>query len=381
MSNLNEIQEIFSAFSDVISNPGKVVKEFKKSTNSKVIGCFPYYCPEELVHAAGMLPIGCWGGQTTLSKSGYYFPPFACSIMHASVEFAMNHVYEDLSGVIIPAPCDTLKQFGQDWITAAPNIPAAYVVYPLHKTPDGVKYLKGEFTRICEWLETLAGKRISDERIHHSIQIYNENKDAMREFIQATAEYPDIVTPHKRHIVFKSRFFMEKSQHTALVKKLVALLTSNPRKEWKGKKVILSGIMLEMESLLGIFNENNIAIVSDDLAQESRQIRAKASDGKDPMERLAAQWLEMSGCSLVFDTGNTRAELLIDMTNQYKADGVIFSMLKFCEPEEFDYPLIKRELEKAGVPVLSFEIEQQMQSIEQVRTRLQAFSEMLAIKS
>ncbi|MCM0759501.1 2-hydroxyacyl-CoA dehydratase family protein [Sporomusa sphaeroides DSM 2875] len=378
--SLKEIQNIFSVMSDIASNPGKAAKAFKQNTKSKVVGCFPYYCPEELVHAAGMLPIGCWGGQTTLSKSGYYFPPFACSLMHAGIEFAMNQVYEDLSAAIIPAPCDTLKQFGQDWITAAPNIPAAYVVYPLHKTPDGVKYLKEEFTRIREWLENLAGEKITDESLHNSIQIYNENKEAMREFAKVAAEYPDIVTPYKRHLVFKSRFFMEKSQHTVLVKKLITLLTANPRKEWKGTKVILSGIMLELESLLETLAQHNIAVVGDDLAQESRQIRANAPDGKDPLERLAAQWLDMSGCSLIYDTGNTRAQLLIDMTKQYKADGVIFSMMKFCEPEEFDYPLIKKDLEQADIPVLSFEIEQQMQSIEQIRTRLQAFKEMLASK-
>jgi bcr-type benzoyl-CoA reductase subunit C len=375
--SLKEIENIFSVMADAALHPGKMIKEFKQNTASKVVGCFPYYCPEELVHAAGMLPIGCWGGQTALALSGYYLPPFACSVMHAGLEFAMSHVYKDLSAVIIPAACDTLKQFGQDWITAAPNIPAAYVVYPLHKTPAGVEYLTGEFTRIREWVETLAGEKIPDESIHHSIQIYNENKDVMREFVQAAAEYPDIVTPLKRHSVFKSRFFMEKSQHTALVKKLVTLLNANPRQEWKGKKVILSGIMLESKNLLEIFQQYNIAVVGDDLAQESRQIRAKTPDGKDPVERLATQWLEMSGCSLVFDTGNTRAELLIDMAKQYRADGIIFSLMQFCEPEEFDYPIIKRELEKAGIPVLSFEIEQQMQSVEQVRTRLQAFSEML----
>ena len=65
------------------------------------------------------------------------------------------------------------------------------------------------------------------------------------------------------------------------------------------------------------------------------------------------------------------------MVKETGADAVVVFMMKFCDPEEFDYPVYKAQLEKAGIPVLYLETEQQMDSFEQIRTRVQSFSEML----
>ena len=81
---------------------------------------------------------------------------------------------------------------------------------------------------------------------------------------------------------------------------------------------------------------------------------------------------------LLLDEFKEHGKELINMVKEYGADGVVVCAMKFCDPEEYDYPIFKEELEAAGIPVLYMEIEQKMDSVEQYKTRIQAFAETLA---
>lgn len=378
---MDYINNLLAEMNQVVSNPSQVVKEFKERTGKGVVGCFPVYCPEEIVHAAGMLPIGLWGGQTKVSRAHTVFPAFACSIMTSVMEFALKGVYKDLDAVIISAPCDTLKSIGQDWAYVIPDIKAILTVYPqMRKIEAGVQYLKTEFQRIKREIEAINGAAISNEALHHSIEVYNQHRQALRKFCSVARMYPVTISPKVRHLVIKSGYFMGKSQHTDLVNKLIDELLKQPVEEWQGKKVILTGIMAEPDGLLELFSENHMAVVGDDLAHESRQFRTDVPAGDDPLIRLARQWSLIEGCSLAYDPEKKRGDMIIDMVKETGADAIILCMMKFCDPEEFDYPILDVQFEKAGIPMLYLEIDQQMQSLEQARTRIQGFNEILGTR-
>jgi benzoyl-CoA reductase/2-hydroxyglutaryl-CoA dehydratase subunit BcrC/BadD/HgdB len=84
------------------------------------------------------------------------------------------------------------------------------------------------------------------------------------------------------------------------------------------------------------------------------------------------------GCAFLYDDKKSRGDILKDMVINYEADAIVIVGMKFCDPEEFDYPILKKQLEKANIPLLYLEIEQQMDSVEQLRTRIQSFGEMLS---
>ncbi len=376
---MNNIENVLSQMNEVVIDPKKAVKDFINETGNKAIGCLPVYCPEEIVHAAGMLPVGIWGGQTDIASAKSQLPAFACSIMQSCLEFGMKGVYDDLSAVIIPALCDTLKCIGQNWEVVIPNVEFIPLVHPQNRQIEGgVQFLVSQYENIRKKLEKIAGHEISDEAISNSIDIYNEYRKVMREFSTVACKYPEIITPAKRHLVMKSAFFMDKAKHTELVKELITKLKEQPEVKWNGKKVILTGIMAEPNELLDIFEENKLTVVGDDLAQESRQFRTDVPEGKSPMESLARQWSNLEGCSLAFDADKKRGQMLIDLVKETDADGVVVCMMKFCDPEEYDYPIYKQELENEDIPILYLEIDQQMQNNEQARTRIQAFAEALS---
>lgn len=350
----------------------------QKAAGKKVIGVMPVYAPEELVHAAGMFPVGCWGGRASISKATRYLPPFACSIMQSVTEFAMSGVYDSLDGVLLSGPCDTLKCVTQNWLSACPQVKSFALIHPNnHKLDCGVVYMEQELNKVKAFLEGIGGAGISEAAMAHSIGIYNANRQAVREFTEIVSKRPGCISAKMRHAVMKSRYFMWKEEHTRLLLDLNEELKQYPEQSWKGSKIVLAGLLAEPDSLLELFDEFGMAVVGDELAQESRQVRTPVPEGAGGIRRLALQWRNMEGCTFLYDPQNTRARMLAQLAGETGADGVVLCLMKFCDPEEFDVPWLKRALDEAGIPMLNLEIEMNAGSFEQARTRLQAFCEQM----
>lgn len=349
------------------------------SQGKKVIGCFPVYTPEELVHASGMIPFGLWGGKTELKLVKSYLPAFACPIMQSTLEFGLRGTYQGLSAVIIPALCDTFRCMTQNWRFGVQTIPMIPIVYPQNRTsPASVDYLISEYENVLSMLSTITGMMMNEKALSESIAIYNEHNAIMREFAKVANDHLDVVTPQVRHTVMKSAHFYEKSEHTAIVREIIEALNALPVYKFTGKKIVLSGITCEPDALLDIFTENNIAIVGDDLAQEMRQYRTDTPlKGGGGLKRLALQWNARYGCSLAHELGKPRGKMLADMCKETGATGVVACLMKFCDPEEYDLPYIVADLRDAALPCLTIEIDQQNTSYEQIRTRIQTFCEMI----
>ncbi|MPN41936.1 (R)-2-hydroxyisocaproyl-CoA dehydratase beta subunit [bioreactor metagenome] len=198
----------------------------------------------------------------------------------------------------------------------------------------------------------------------------------MREFVALVNEYPITFNAATRHLIIKASFFTDKKVYIIKLKKLMAEMKKKPVENFKGIKVVITGILAEPEAFLDAFVENNIAVIADDLAQESRQFRTSLTSGSTALERLAIRMTNQE-CAMLYDETKSRGQRIIKLVKETNADAVIVSMLKFCDPEEFDFPIFKNELKEAKIPMLYLEIEQTMNSVEQIRTRIQSFAEML----
>jgi len=376
---MRKVEEILSELGYVAHHPARMVEQWKKETGGKAVGIMPIHCAEEVVHAAGMLPVGMWGGQTSISLAPEYLQSFCCSIMKAVMEFTMSGAYKNLDAIICPETCDTLRVIPLMMRKAIPQTPIIGVVLPDNRKIDaGIKYTAAEYRSIAKQLEQITGNPVKDEDLQNSVEIYNEHHAAMMEFFKVAVDHCDIITPYNRHMAIKSSYFMPKEKHTVLVKALIDELNKLQPTQFNGHKVVVTGIMSEPDELLEMFEKYGYAIVADDLAQGSRQFRTPAPADDDPYIRLGKRLANFEGCSCVYDPEKLRGKLLKQLVDETQADGVVVLMMKFCDPEEYDYPFIKQDLEEAGIPHLYLEIEQQMESSEQVQTRLQAFAEMLA---
>lgn len=372
------IDNILSQIEYAAHHPGLMVAKWQQETGQKAIGCLPIHNIEELVHAAGMLPVNLWGGQTSITRASRYLPAFTCSIMKAVIEFALTGVYRNLAAIISPSTCDTLRCIPLLLRLAVPDLPVLGLVLPDNRKSDaGISYLAEEYKKLAWELEKISGHSMTDDLLQNSIEVFNEHRRAMNAFLDEAAGHCEVITPYYRHMVIKSSFFVPRETHTRWLTQLTAGLQALPENNWRGRRVVVTGITPEPYALLKLFEDFGLAVVGDDLAQGSRQFRNETPAGIDPFERLARRFARFEGCSTVHDPNKRRGGMIAGLVQKHKAEGVVVLMMKFCDPEEYDYPYLKLDLDKAGIPSVYIETEQQMESLEQIRTRLQAFAEML----
>ncbi|MDR0852863.1 MAG: 2-hydroxyacyl-CoA dehydratase family protein [Clostridiales Family XIII bacterium] len=374
--NKNNINELVA----IAQNPKESVAKAINDTGKKAVGCFPIYTPDEAIYALGLLPVGMWGGPVKGNLADKYLQTFCCSIMKANTEQALLGDYDLLSAVLVTSFCDTLKCIIEDWKVAVPYLHIVPIVYPQNrKTPSGRAYLKAEIERVSAQLEQVVGRKpYTEADLSAAVDLYDEYRAASQDFVKAVSEKPGLLTASERHNVIKAAYFMDKADYTPKLKAITEEIKKADAPDAKNlTKVVVSGIINEPDGLLDIFDETGFTIVGDDLAQETRQFRTIAPKVGTGIERMVERIALQDGCAFLYDDKKLRGQMIIDLVKKTGADAVFFNQLKFCDPEEFDWPIIKKELEAAKIPTLYIETEQQMDSFEQTRTRLQAFAEII----
>lgn len=353
--------------------PKKTIQAACAAAGKRAVGWVAPYGPEELIYAAGCIPVALWGGQVEIKNARTYLPPFACSIMQSIMEYETNGTYDEvLSAVTIPAVCDTLKCFGQKWKGKCPAIP---FVHPQNRTLScAADFLCSEYNLVRKKLEEILNVTITDAAVGEAICLYNDYRSTMRRFTAVAAEHMDVITPAIRHKVIKAAHFADKKAYIPLVTALIDELEKLPKNQFAGKKLVLSGLLFEPASLLDIFKGYGAGVVADDLAQESRQFSCDVPYDPDPVRAMARQW-QNRVCTFAYDPRKTRVTRLIQLARAHAADGIVIGLMKFCDPEEYDVPIIMDACREANIPLLVVDIDQQAIGDEQIQTRVQAFLE------
>ena len=371
-----------SEFKEVSEHPYRVLSQYKKE-GKKVIGVLPYYAPVELVVAAGMVPMGIWGSNTkTINRAKEYCATFYCTIAQLALEMLLDGTMDQLDGIITPTICDTLRPMSQNFrVAMGDKMKVIFLAHPQNRFADyGLKFCVEQYSRVRKQLEEIAGAPMSDDAIREAIKVYNRSRAARRRFAKLANEHCDVITPTKRSAVFKASYFMLKDAYTEKLEALNAELEKLPVCQWKGVKVVTSGIICDNPKLLQLFEENNVAIAADDVAHESRMIRVDAAENGDPMEALARQFAMQDYDILLYDPAssqNRRGEFVAKMVKDSGAQGLVLFMQQFCDPEEMEYPCLKKALDEAGIPHIKLGIDQQMRDFGQAATAIQAFADVL----
>lgn len=375
---MSELNMLLSQLRDIAENPAKQLDNVVAS-GKKAIGCMPVYCPEELVYAAGMIPFGVWGADgIELKNSKLYFPAFICSVLQSTIELGIAGTYNKLSGIMIPVLCDSLKCMTQNFRCAVPQVEVLPVIHPQNRRIlAGQKFLCSQYNKLRNRLGEIANTDISDDKLTNAIEIYNHHRATMRKFDELAAEHGDLISASARSAVIKSGYFMDKAEHSTLVSEINSILENAPKNESKQKRIIVTGILADSPAILNAFERFGLTVVGDDVAAESRQFRTDVPDGKDPITRLALQFADMECCSVLYDPEKKRPELIVELAQKRKADGIVTLLTKFCDPEEFDLPFLKKAFGNAGIPCTTIEIDRQMTNFGQLETALEAFADIL----
>lgn len=380
------IEALLKEFTDIAAAPGRQLHDFK-AAGKKVIGVLPYFAPEELVYAAGMVPMGMWGSNNkNIVKAKEYCATFYCTIAQIGLEMLLDGTLDQLDGIITPTICDTLRPMSQNYrVAMGDKMKVIFLAHPQNRVKEfGVKFCMSQYANIKRELEEVSGAPITDAAIANAIKVYNKSRAARRKFVKLANAHCDVITATKRSAVLKASYFMLKDAYTEKLEALNAELEKLPVCQWKGVKIVTSGIICDNPKLLSIFEENNIAIAADDVAQESRGIRVDAAETGDPIRALAEQFAAQDYDVLLYDPEsslNRRGEFVAKLVKDSGAQGLVLFMQQFCDPEEMEYPSLKKALDEAGVPHIKLGVDQQMRDFGQAKTAIQAFADVLSMNN
>lgn len=376
---MEELDQLIDKLCRASDHPKEAVLRAMKISGRKAVGCFPVYTPDELVDAAGFLPVGMWGGRGETPLVGQYLQPFCCSVMKANMSQAMNGTYDMLSAVLIPTFCDTLKCVCENWKAAIPHIPVFPMVYPQNTgSTASAEYLENELIRVRKKLELLAGRAIDEQKLAESWNRFEACRAKMREFTALAASHPDVIGIGVRHKILKAYYFMDKTEYSETLDAVnEKLLQRKTPPAGDLIRVVATGLMLEPDAVISALEKNGICIAADDLSQESRSFRIPGTGEGTILQRMAGRFLAQRGDPFLCEQQKSRGRRLAELVRQTQADGVLIAMMKFCEPEEFDFPVYKKELEREGIPYLYIELEQSMSSAKSIETRIEGFVEVL----
>ena len=344
------IEAIVNEFSAVAANPKGQLKAYKDA-GKKCIGVMPYYAPEELVYAAGMMPFGMWGSNDkTEQRSKEYCATFYCTIAQLDLEMLLDGTMDLLDGVITPTICDTLRPMSQNIrVAMSEKLPCIFLAHPQNRFADwGKQFCLDQYNNVKAGLEKIAGHEIKSEDIAAAIKVYNKSRAARREFVKLASDHCDVIDPIMRSAVLKAAWFMDKAEYTEKLEALNAEIAALPEAKWNGVKVVTSGIICD-----------------------------------NPTLALVDQFTNIDYDVLLYDpqsNQNRRGEFVANMVKESGAQGLVLFMQQFCDPEEMEFPYLKKALDAAGIPFIKLGIDQQMRDFGQAATAIQAFADVLSVQ-
>lgn len=380
-------QAALERISKVAKNPLEAVLQWKERTGGKVMGCLscmPFFSPEELVHAAGFLPVGIWGAEMAVSRADAKMQSFACSVARTSLEMGLRGMLKVCDGFLFPSTCDAFQNLSEVWKESMDS-PCFEVVFPKQVSrPSAVSFLVSQFSKLQRDLEEFSGVTIPPEAVRRSFGLYNENRAQMRRLDRLRAQDADFLTALQMVEIVLASSYLPREEHTSLIR---SLLSGAP--QGKGQiagpgepdrdriRLLLSGVMPRPLEILSVMESAGAWIVGDDMGLGSLYYSLDIPDGDDPLAELARACLRYPPCSTVHSDDEERFDSLLARVLQTEAEGIVLFAVKFCEPEFFDYPQLKERLEKEGVPVLLLETELGTAETGSLRTRVEAFLESL----
>lgn len=370
---------LLKEFKSVAEDPYSRLAQWKKKTGKKIIGCFPMYLPEEIIHAAGMLPVTLLGSDKAVTLADQYAHPYICRLVRGNFDLSLKGELDFLDGVVFSDFCLTVQMISDIWIHHQPSGFYLQLLMPKNMTaPYTQSYLIRQFEILKRSLEELGQKHITEDSIRESISVYNQNRSLLHRLFQLRRVNPGLFRAGDMAAVVAAGMLMPKEEHSRLLSRLLEKAQASPPSSEHKIRLILSGYLCnEPESdVLDLVEDLGAVICDDDFYVGRRYFHVLVDEGLDPMEALARRYVEDVPCPTKFDAKKDWAVYLSNLAREASADGVLMMVSKYCEAHLYDLPSLAKHLSREGVPNLAVETGHGG-ALGQARTRVEAFLELL----
>jgi benzoyl-CoA reductase/2-hydroxyglutaryl-CoA dehydratase subunit BcrC/BadD/HgdB len=324
-----------------------------------------------------ILPVEVWDPPLEPVHAGAHLQPTICSVVRHGLELILQGAGGDLDGLLFPHTCDSIQNLASLVHDCLDDAPPCYFFYP-PKTPAA----PAARTYYLNQLEALA----QSLRKRFGALDRNEFRRRVQQGQQIAARIQHLYDLRARNAVTASNaafYRLVRSGEYLFADDIQVLVETAIRQSvpgpGRGPGVILSGVLPNPSGMLTLLDRYGVRIVEDDLLSCGRRLQAASTLPADPFDSLVEQYVNLPPCSTRNSSIQDRLETLLDKIDRTEAVGVIFSVVKFCEPELFDVPPLTTALKKRGIKTVVIEAEVGCGLTGQLATRLEAFIEMLAV--
>jgi len=352
-----------------------------KDQNRKIIGYPCSYAPEELICAAGFHPLRLFPSKAAITLADNHLQSYCCSVVRGILEDSLSGKLDFLDGIVFPHTCDSMQRLSDMIRISARYKFFADIVLPVKLNTDSAQnYMTLVLNKFKSDLEEVSGEIITDDKLNASIRLFNRIRKSLSDIYKFNAQNPGIIKAKDLYALAKGSMIMDREKADSLLSDIALELKTQEAQGNKNKKLILSGSVCDIPDIFNTIEEAGGVIVGDDLCMGERFFETSVDEEEEPIKALTQRYLNRINCPAKHKGLLSRAENLISLVRKNNADGVVFLLLKFCDPHAFDYPYIKEALEKEGIKSMKFEISEmndQQHSQGQFLTRIETFIHMI----
>ncbi|MGH7520939.1 MAG: 2-hydroxyacyl-CoA dehydratase [Gemmatimonadales bacterium] len=349
-----------------------------REAGGKVVGHFQVYFPEEIAHAAGLLPFKVRGAPVEPTHAESRFGSYLCSIIKTSFELALSQRVE-LDAFVTHPICDAARNLAGVW---GRNFTYPCRILYLPQNPNSAfapRYLRDEYERVQLMCEEIAGRSIAPEDLRRSIALFNENRALLRRLYALRCEQPWLVAVDEAYVLVALAGLIPREEHNALLQTVLPQLERRQSTRRDKIRVVLEGGFCEQPPLdLLRAIGRSCYVVDDDLLIGLRWLVEDVPLDGDPLLALAESYIDRSAHSPVqHDLRKPKERMLRERLEGARAQAAILLAAKMCEPGLEELVVHTRALDQAGTRYFVSEFEENMSRFDQLEIQLETFVENL----
>ncbi len=353
------------------------VKKWREA-GGKILGHFQVYFPEELAHAAGMLPVKVRGAPIDRREADSKFGSYLCSILRSSLELGLTGRL-DLDMFVTHPICDAARNLAGIW---GRNLPESAQILYLPQNPNSafaVTYLAEEYRRVLDDIERITGRTVTEQALWHSIGVFNRNRQLLRDLYDIKRETPWLVAVDEAYVLMAMGGLIPREEHNELLESVIPMFLERDLRQQDKIRVVFEGGFCEQPPLdLLRAIAQFCYVVDDDLLIGLRWILEDVLLDGAPLEKLADAYLNRSSYSPVqHDLRKPKERMLLERIRGAGAEAAIVAAAKMCEPGLDEQVAYGDALDEAGIPYFITEFEEKMSSFDHLQIQLETFMENL----
>jgi benzoyl-CoA reductase subunit C len=371
---------MFDKFFDWYHNRHDYARRWLEQNDGQVIGCFCSYVPEELIYAAGHLPVRVLGSHEPQDVTEPHIFGMFCPFCRDVLAQGLKGRYNYMKGIVLAQSCLHLRQAFTSWRNHVPEDYTFYLYTPNKvQTEHARSYYPPELAKFRRSLETWSGRTFTDEAIKEATALCDENRRLMREVYNLRKAPDPPVTGMEAMVMVASSFFVDKREHNAELKRILPELASRSTDRETGGRLMIVGSENDDVEFVKMVESVGATVVADDHCTGSRYFWDLTETTGDVLGDIANRYIDRTPCPTKDWEERRRFPRILEFAKDFNVDGVILIQQKFCDPHECDMVPLKKYLESAGYPTLFLEFDVTV-PVGQMRIRVEAFLEMLGVE-